>query len=200
MLAAPRVRARAASQYGDILVELRQVDLGDPVVMDGHMLGALGPERGEGVHGRAGDRPVGEKLDSDEACRAKCAGDKSLRRAVNLIGIEGGNRRRCGKHHKRGCEEKRALGQSGLRVGRPDSAQACISRDRDESDQSGVWLEQVAPGKPAAERRDHQNHGDDRQQERREPRRRGGKERGDEEQDGNEGAAVEAPSVTTGST
>ena len=128
-------------QYGDILVELRKVDLGDPVVTDGHVLGALGPERGEGVHGRAGDRPVGEKLDGDEASGAKRAGDKSLRRAANLIGIEGGNCRRRGKHHERGSEEKRALGESGLRISRPDRAQACIGRDRDESDQSGVRLE-----------------------------------------------------------
>ena len=32
-------RPKQQRQYGDILVELRQVDLGDPVVMDGHVLG-----------------------------------------------------------------------------------------------------------------------------------------------------------------
>ena len=74
------------------------------------MLGALGPEGGENVHRRAGDRPIAEKLDGDEACGAKCAGDKRLRRAANLTRIEGGNRRRCGKHHKRGCEQKVTLG------------------------------------------------------------------------------------------
>jgi hypothetical protein len=74
------------------------------------------------------------------------------------------------------------------------------SRDGKKSDQSGIRPEKVAPGKTAAERRNHQNNGDDGKQEGREPWRCGGKQRRDEEQDVNEGAAAEGPSVTTGST
>ena len=77
-------------QHGHVLVELRQVDLGDAAMMDRHVLGAVWLERRDRVHRETRERAVGEELGHDEARRAERACDKGERGAANLGLVERG--------------------------------------------------------------------------------------------------------------
>ena len=96
-------------QHGHMLVELRDVDLGDKAMTDRHVLGAVWPERRDRVHRETGERAVGEELGHDEARGAERTCDKGKRGAANLGLVERGNSGRCGEHHERCGDEKRCL-------------------------------------------------------------------------------------------